>query len=164
VPAGKKIQLTTSKQKNAEQLDHPIPLLMRSYEPYGAPYITGPGGEVDPMVGDIVLARPTEETVIETAIRIKDFVSQFTEQGVTKADIVAGVRPDAYTLSRRDATKAWRQKVSFAIDKGLRYALIETASGQRLGTRYEAGLATDDQARLSYAAEILGDTGMDKED
>jgi hypothetical protein len=157
VPHGKKIQLTTSKQKNAEQLEHPIPLLMRSYEPFSAPYITGPSGELDPMVGEIVLARPIEEPVIETAIRIRRFAEQFPEQGVTRADIVAGVKPDSYTLMRRDSTKAWRQKVAVAIDRGLRFFLLETASGQRLGARYVPGASTDESARRAYASEIMSD-------
>lgn len=157
VPAGKKIQLSTSKQKNAEQLDHPIPLLMRSYEPYAAPYITGPAGSIDPMVGEIVLARPVEEPSVETAIRISRFASQFPEQGVTRADIIAGVKPDAFTAMRRDAAKAWRQKVAIAIDRGLRYFLLETASGQRLGARYVPGTADDESARRMYAAEIIVD-------
>lgn len=157
VPAGKKIQLTTSKQKNAEQLDAPIPLLMRNYEDYSAPYVTGPSGDIDPMVGDIVLARPNEETVVETAVRIRRFANQFPEQGVTRSDIIAGVRPDPYTAMRRDSTKAWRQKVAIAIDRGLRYYLLETASGQRLGARYVPGPASDDEARRAYTTEIISD-------
>lgn len=157
VPAGKKIQLSTSKQKNAEQLDAPIPLLMCNCDAYSAPYVTGPNGEVDPMAGDIVLARPTEESVIETAIRIRAFVTQFSEQGVTRADIIAGVRPDAFTAMRRDATKAWRQKVAIAIDRGLRFFLLETASGQRLGARYIVGPADDDSARRAFTAEMFTD-------
>lgn len=157
VPAGKKIQLTTSKQKNAEQLDHPMPLLMRSYEPYSAPYITGANGAIDPMVGDIVLARPTEEPIVETAIRIRRFVDQYTEQGATRADIVSGVRPDPYTAMRGDAPKAWRQKVAIAVDRALRWELLETASGQRLGARYISGPQTADTARRLYAAEIITD-------
>lgn len=157
VPAGKKIQLSTSKQKNAEQLEHPIPLLMRNFDAYSAPYITGPGGTIDPMVGEVVLARPTEETVVETAIRIRRFVVQFPEQGVTRADIIAGVRPDAFTAMRRDAVKAWRQKVAVAIDRGLRYFLLETASGQRLGARYISGPSGDDDARRMYTAEVICD-------
>ena len=134
-----------------------MPLLMRSHEPLAAPYITGPSGELDPMIGEIVLARPTEEPVIETAIRIRRFVTQFPEQGVTRADIIAGVKPDSYTTMRRDAVKAWRQKVAVAIDKGLRFYLLETASGQRLGTRYVPGTATDTDARRMYAAEVMSD-------
>jgi hypothetical protein len=159
VPSGKKIQLSTTKQKNAEQSDHPIPLLMRSSESFSAPYITGPNGELDPMMGDIVLARPTEEPVVETAIRIRRFAEQFPEQGVTRSDLVVGVRPDAYTAMRKDAAKAWRQKVAVAIDRGLRFGLIETASGQRLGARYVVGTSTDEQARRAYAAEIINDAG-----
>ena len=159
VPSGKKIQLSTTKQKNAEQLDHPMPLLMRSHDAYGAPYITGPGGEIDPMLGQVVLARPVEEPIIETAIRILTFVDQFPEQGATRAEIASGVRPDPYTARRRDAPKAWKQKVAVAIDRALHYELIETASGQRLGARYVPGTVSAEAARIAHAAEVITDTG-----
>lgn len=159
VPSGKKIQLSTTKQKNAEQMEHPMPLLMRSSDAYPAPYITGPNGALDPMLGSVVLARPTEEPVVETAIRVREFVDQFPEQGVTRADIVAGVRPDAYIAQRRDAPKAWKHKVMVAIDRGLAYDLLETASGQRLGARYVPGPATSEAARQQHTRTVITDQG-----
>lgn len=160
VPSGKPIQLSTTKQKNAEQLENPIPLLMRSCAEFNAPFITAPNGETDPMLGDIVLASPVDEPVFETAIRVAIYADDFIEQGVTRSDIVSGVRPDAYTAHRKDASKAWRQKVNLAVDLGLRYGLIETASGQRLGTRYLRGSTSVEQARVNHAAEVIGDGEM----
>jgi len=163
VPSGKKIQLDTTKQKNTEQLDSPIPMLMRNFDRYDAPYITGVNGEIDPMVGDITLARPVEEPVLETAVRIRKFVDQFPEQGVTRSDITTGVAPDAFTRSRKDATKAWRHKVAVAIDRAITYDLIETASGQRLGARYVPGTATIEAARTAHARSVLdGDEDTDQ--
>lgn len=157
VPAGRKLQLATTKQKNAEQREHPMALLMRSNEEYNAPYITGPHGEIDPMLGDVTLARPVEETILETAIRIKAFVAELTEQGATRGEIANGVRPDAYTLLRSDTAKAWKQKVALAVDRGLRYGLLETASGQRMGARYVEGPVSSDTARQNYSAEVMKD-------
>ena len=155
VPSGKPIQLSTTKQKNAEQLDHPIPLMMRNCSAYDAPFVTGPSGDTDPMLGEIVLARPVDEPVLETAIRICAFADRFMEQGITRADAVAGVRPDPYTAGRRDSTKSWKQKVALAIDLALHHDLLETASGQRLGARYVRGSSSVEQARIAHAAEVM---------
>ncbi|SHT84428.1 gp54 protein [Mycobacteroides abscessus subsp. abscessus] len=154
-PSGKKIQLSTTKQKNAEQMEEAMPLLMRSDDQFNAPYITGPNGSLDPMQGHIEMARPVEETVIETAVRIRKFVDQFTEQGVTRADIASGVRPDPYTARRKDSPKAWKHKVHMAIDNALRWGLLETASGQKLGARYVPGPMGVEASRAAYAAEVL---------
>ncbi|SIB68038.1 AAA family ATPase [Mycobacteroides abscessus] len=154
-PSGKKIQLSTTKQKNAEQMDEAMPLLMRSDDQFNAPYITGPNGSLDPMQGHIEMARPVEETVIETAVRIRQFIDQFTEQGVTRADIASGVRPDPYTARRKDSPKAWKHKVHMAVDNALRWGLLETASGQKLGARYVPGLMGVEASRAAYAAEVL---------
>ncbi|SKX80505.1 gp54 protein [Mycobacteroides abscessus subsp. bolletii] len=154
-PSGKKIQLSTTKQKNAEQMEEAMQLLMRSDDQFNAPYITGPNGSLDPMQGHIEMARPVEETVIETAVRIRKFVDQFTEQGVTRADIASGVRPDPYTARRKDSPKAWKHKVHMAIDNALRWGLLETASGQKLGARYVPGPMGVEASRAAYAAEVL---------
>lgn len=157
-PAGKPIGVETTKQKNAEQVEGQIPLLLTNWEPVDAALITGINGEVDPMLGDVVLARPVEETTLETAIRIRAFLETLTEQGATRADIIALVRPDPYTVNRKDAAKAWKQKVMVAIDRGIHFDLIETASGQRLGARYVPGLGTPEQARVAHAAEVITDS------
>lgn len=157
-PDGKKLQLAITKQKNAEQAD-PMPLMMRSCDNFSAPYITGPNGEIDPLSGDVVLARPVEEPAMETALRIREFVAKLTEQGATRTDIVAAVRPDAFTSMRRDSTRAWKQKVAIAVDMGLRYGVLETASGQRLGSRYVSGPVSDEDARRALATDVLNDSG-----
>ncbi len=156
LPSGKPIQLSTTKQKNAEQLDEPIPLLMRSCANHSAPYITGPSGTTDPMAGDVVLASPVDEPVLETAIRIAVFADDFTEQGISRSEAVSGVRPDPYTARRRDAAKAWKQKVGMAVDTGLRLGLLETVSGQRTGSRYVRGPVAPEAARSAHAAEVMG--------
>jgi hypothetical protein len=156
VPIGKAIEVSTTKQKNAEQLDTPIHLLMVSHEPIGAPIITGPNGGLDPMSNDIVLARPIPEPLVETAIRIRAFTDRFTEQGVTRSEIAIGVTPDAYTLSRRDAAKHWKQRIAEAVDRALRYELIETLSGTPSGSRYIPSVGTVESARAQATTDILG--------
>jgi hypothetical protein len=151
---GKWIQLVTTKQKNAEQTDQPVDLLMVNHA--GAPIITGMTGTVDPFNSDaVVVSRPTPEPLVETAIRIRAFVDRFTEQGVTRTEIVAGVRPDPHTASRRDARVAWKQKVAEAVDKALRYELIETLTGTAAGQRYVLSVGTAATARAAAAAEII---------
>ncbi|QHB36752.1 DNA primase/helicase [Mycobacterium phage Lephleur] len=156
---GKAIELDTTKQKNSEQLAEPLPLMMVNWEPRNAPIITGPTGTVDPMQGDIVLARPTPEPVVETAIRMRRLIAQrFPEQGLTRTELVTYLEMDAYTASRADATKAWKQKVAEAADRGLRYDLIQTLTGTASGSRYVPSGGSDEQARQLFAAEnILAD-------
>ncbi|AKF14719.1 DNA primase/polymerase/helicase [Mycobacterium phage AlanGrant] len=154
---GKCIEITTSKQKNAEQLETPIPLLMLNHDLGGdvsAPLITGPNGDVDPMQGAVVLARPLPETVVETAIRIREFVDNLTQQGATRTEIALAVRPDAYALSRKDTPVYWKQRVAEAVDRGLRYGLIETLTGTPSGARYIPSVNTAEQARVLAAAEV----------
>jgi hypothetical protein len=156
-PAGKPIQLWTSKQKNAEQLDQPIPLLMRKCDEINAPYITGPTGEINPMMGEITLAPPSEEPVLETAIRIAEFAEDYREQGITRSEAALGVRADAYTARRKDSARAWKQKIALAIDLALRLGLLETVSGQRLGARYERGQVSVDEARRDHIGAVMGE-------
>lgn len=156
VPLGKAIELWTSKQKNAEQMDEPLHLLVRNHEPIGAPIITGSNGGLDPMRDDIVVARPIPEPLVETAIRIRTFVDRFTEQGATRSEIAFGVGPDPYTLSRKDAAKHWKQRIAEAVDRALRYELIETLSGTASGQRYIPSIGTAASARVQATAEILG--------
>jgi hypothetical protein len=66
------------------------------------------------------------------------------------------VRPDPYTARRRDAAKAWKQKVGMAVDTGLRLGLLETVSGQRTGSRYVRGPVAPEAARSAHAAEVMG--------
>lgn len=164
LPAGKPLELTTTKQKNAEQLDAPIPLLMRNCAEYSAPYITGPSGEIDPMVGEIVLARPRPEPIVETAIRIRAFLDQFEETYPTKAEIAAGVKPDPYTRSRTDSAKAWKQTIALAIDVGMRYDLIEHPRNENdtlLTAKYMSGAGDAESARTAHARAVMSTEGGD---
>jgi hypothetical protein len=156
-PIGKAIEVITTKQKNAEQTDAPIHLLMVNHEPVGAPIITGPHGGLDPMSNDIVLARPIPEPLVEIAIRIRAWVDRFTEQGTTRAEIALGVTPDAYTLSRKDTAKHWKQRIAEAVDRALRYELIETLSGTPSGARYIPSVGTAEAARAQASADVLSD-------
>lgn len=153
---GKPIELDTTKQKNSEQLEHPIPLMMCNWEPRHAPIITGPGGSVDPMQAEIVLARPVPESVIETAVRAHHLITDsFREQGLTRTDLANYLPMDAHTAQRGDAAKAWRRKIAEAVDCGLRHELLETLSGTASGSRYIPGPATIEGARTTYAASII---------
>lgn len=158
VPVGdrwaKPLHLRTTKQKNAEYDDTEIDLLMVNWNDR-APLITGPTGTIDPMQGDVLMARPVPEPVVETAIRIRVFAERFTEQGVTRTDIAAGVAPDAYTESRPNTASAWRMKVAEAVDRALRYGLIETLTGTPSGSRYIPGPATPAQARQQAGDEVM---------
>lgn len=161
IPAGKPLELSTTKQKNAEQLDDPIPLLMRNCAEYSAPYITGPTGEVDPMLGDVILARPRPEPLVETAIRINEFLRQFTDLHPTKAEIAAGVQPDPYTKSRTDSARAWKQTINLAIDMGMRYGLIDHPVNDNdtvLTSKFVIGGETAENARSAHARAVLADS------
>lgn len=163
LPKGKPLEVDTTKQKNAEQLENPIPLLMRSCEAFDAPYITGPNGSVDPMLGGLVTtARPRPEPTLETAIRIRVHLDEFTSTSLTKAEITAGVRPDRHTATRKDAVKAWKQQVMRALDMGLHYGLLDHPYGTgetsgKMISRYIAGKTSVEDARSRHAAEILSD-------
>ncbi|AGT12791.1 RepA-like helicase [Mycobacterium phage Phelemich] len=157
---GKPIEVWTSKQKNIEQLDDAIPLMMLDLgvlvpgTDIKAPVITGPNCAIDPMQGEVVLARPLPEPLVETAIRIREYVDRFPQQGVTRGDLVLAVRPDNYAVSRNDTGPYWKQRIAEATDKALRYSLIETLTGTPSGSRYIPSVNTPDQARAAAAAEI----------
>ena len=159
IPTGKQIEMLATKQKNAEQNDVPLHLLVRNYEPVGAPIITtmsGQWGSGDPM-NAITLARAVEEPLVETAIRIRAFVDRFTEQGVTRSEICSGVTPDPYTAARKDSARHWKLKVAEATDRALHWELIETLTGTASGSRYIPGIAGADRARSQAAHDIITD-------
>lgn len=159
VPDGKPIQLFTTKQKNAEAMESPMPMLLKNYSPLNAALITHANGELDPMLGNITLARPNPETVVETAIRIQAFLADFTAQGATRAELMNGVRMDPYTAGRTDGRRAWRQQINRAVDMAVRFEVIETVTGKATGTRYRPGDTTPTEARTRATDEILSDTG-----
>jgi hypothetical protein len=158
---GTPIEVSTTKQKNAQLLDDPIPMMIM---PHLAPdmdkpaaLITGPGGRVDPTAGEIVVtARPVAEPLVETAIRIREFVDNLTMQGASRSELVLGVRPDPYALSRKDAGAYWRLRIGHAVDRALRYELIETLTGTPSGGRYIPGDGGIEAARQREAAEVIG--------
>lgn len=152
---GKPIEVWTSKQKNAEALETAIPLLMRTSETIDAPIITGPNGAVDPMQGEVVLARALPEPIVETAIRVRHYVDQLTQQGATRGEIAAAVAPDGYARSRTDTAVYWKQRIALAVDRGLHYGLIETLTGTPTGARYIPSIATAEMARAQAAAEVI---------
>ncbi|AIM50488.1 DNA primase/helicase [Mycobacterium phage Zonia] len=156
---GRPMEVMTTKQKNAEALEEAIALMMVSYEDEDAgikaPLITGPNGSVDPMQGEIVLARPRPEAVIETAVRIRQFVNDLPTQGATRAEILTAVQADAYARSRRDSAAYWKLHIQRAVDMGLRFNLIETLTGTASGSRYIPGQVGIEQARTLAAAEVL---------
>lgn len=148
------IRLKVTKQKNAEFDGEWMELLMTNWHDR-APLITGPTGSIDPMQGEILLARPVAEPLIETAVRIRMFADRFTEQGVTRSDIMAGVAMDAFTREGRNAERNWRLKVAEAVDRALRYGLLETLSGTPSGARYIPGGSTVENARALAADEVM---------
>ena len=103
---------------------------------------------------EVVLARALPEPVVETAIRIREFVDRLTQQGATRTEIALAVRPDAYAISRADTPVYWKQRVAEAVDRGLRYGLIETLTGTPSGARYIPSVNTAEQARVLAAAEV----------
>lgn len=149
---GKPIHLRVTKQKNAEQSDEEIDLLMVNWQDR-APLITGPTGTIDPMQGEVLLARPVPEPLIETAVRIRAFVDRFTEQGCTRADIAQGVPPDPYTQGLRYVERQWKLKVAEAVDRSLRWGLLDTPEGS--SARYISGDVGPTAARQAAAEEVM---------
>jgi hypothetical protein len=154
---GKAIEVWTTKQKNAEQLDDAIPLRMLNWpgNDINAPIITGPNGDVDPMQGDIVLARPLPTPIVEVAIMVRRYLDDLPQQGATRAELVAAIRPDAYAKSRSDTSAYWKQTIGLAVDRGLRYGIIVTLTGTASGSRYIPDpTVTNEMARAAAAAEV----------
>ena len=149
---GKVIHLRVTKQKNAEQDNEEIDLLMVNWHDR-APLITGPTGTIDPMQGEVLLARPTPEPLIETAVRIRLYVDRFTEQGCTRSDIAAGVVPDAFTQGLRYPERQWKLKVAEAVDRSLRWGLLDTMEGT--SARYVSGPTAAGTARQIAAEEVM---------
>ena len=148
------IHMRVTKQKNAEYTDEWIDLMMTNWQDK-APLITGPNGNIDPMQGEILLARPVPEPLIETAVRIRGFVDRFTEQGATRGEIMVGVEMDAHTRESRNSERQWKIKVAEAVDRALRYGLIETLTGTPSGARYIPGPTGVEAARVVAAGEVM---------
>lgn len=155
-PPGRPLELWVTKQKNAPQPEHAIPMLA---VPHDDSFImTGPSGVVDDPLDSMVSVRAvTPEPIVSVAIRLQEYAQRFQTQGLTRAEFAYGVPPDEHTNIRRDAKTAWRMKVSEAVDLGLRYGLIQTLTGTPTGARYIPDVTTADQARARWAAENMPD-------
>jgi hypothetical protein len=154
--AGAPMSLSVPKQKNNVGLseDEAIPLLLAPM--HGSIVVTGSSGLIgDPLDTVSVATLLTPEPVVETAIRLAEFVRRFPQQGVTRAEFVFGVARDEYTAARRNADQRWRQAVAEAVDRGLRYGLLDTLTGRPTGTRYVAGSTEPDAARRRAAEEEI---------
>jgi hypothetical protein len=153
--AGKPLVLGTSKQKNAEMVEE-MPLLLAPM--HGSVVVTGPSGKIgDPFDTVTPQMVPTPEPVVETLIRIAQFLEDFPEQGDTTGGIAYGVRKDEYTATRRDPDKAWKLAVRRAIDLGLRYGTIDTLSGKNTGARYIKGGTSYNTTRTTAANDAITD-------
>jgi len=150
----RQIRLRVTKQKNAEYDDEWTELLMTNWRDR-APLITGMNGEIDPMQGDVLVARPVAEPLIETAVRVHAFAQRFTEQGVTRSDIMTGVSMDPFTAQSRSPERNWKLKVAEAVDRALRWGLLETLTGTPSGARYLPGPVDVDTARAVAADEAM---------
>lgn len=153
---GKALQMRTTKQKNAEMLEEPIPLLLRPAA--GSVVVTGPSGEVgDPFSAVSVPRAVLPEPVVELCLRLRAAAQRFTAQGLTRGDFVAHVKPDPYTRTRRNAEARWKRVVAEAVDLGLRYGVLLTLTGAPSGARYVPGPLSDEDARQRAADEALSD-------
>lgn len=155
-PPGKPLQARVTKQKNAEQPDDPIFLLMTSFEE--SVVITGPSGEVGDLIDETEVARAIlPEPAMETAVRLAGELAHFTSQGLTISEAAMALRPDEWTAGRADAPRAWRLALRRAVDLGMRFSLFETLSGTPSGARYILSTSTIDAFRTAVIAAGLSD-------
>jgi hypothetical protein len=150
---GRVLEMVVTKQKNAAQPDHALPLLAVGH---GNSFVmTGPSGIVDDPLDAVVAPRALiPESVVSIAIRIQEFAQRFAAQGLTRQEAAYGVAPDDHTAHRRDAKTAWRMRVNEAIDLGLRYMLIQTLTGTATGARYIPGPTTPQAAMDMWSKEV----------
>lgn len=151
-PPGRQLELAVTKQKNAATPENPIPMLAVTQ---GDSFVmTGPGGIVDDPFDAIVSPRAIiPEPVIRVAVRLREYVDRFTQQGVTRGELAYAVDMDDYTRRRRDAKTAWRLKVNEAVDTALKYGLIQTLTGTLSGARYVPGTTTADSALAAWSRD-----------
>lgn len=151
------LELDTIKQKNAPRLRDPINLCLTPHSE--SVVVTTAGGMVDGDALDTVdvPVRRVPEPMVETAIRLQQYLTRVTEQGATRSEIALAVMPDAWTINQPNTTGIWKRVVAEAVDMGLRYDLLETLTGQRTGSRYVPGPATPDEARARAANDVVTD-------
>lgn len=153
---GERLELFTTKQKNAPRIKHPIQLMLSAYD--DSVILTGPTGVVgDPLDTVVVAPLLVPEPMVETSIRLLEFAERFPTQGATRSEFTIGVKPDEYTAARKNADRRWKQHVAEAVDLGLRYELLLTLTGTATGSRYVPGTTTPEAARIRAAAEAMAD-------
>lgn len=153
---GKPIDVHIQKQKNGPETDEPIPVLMKQM--HDSVVITGPSGDVgDPLAGVAEAPMVIPEPMVETAVRVREYLDRFPTQGLTRTDLFKYLRPDEHTLTRRDPDLHWRRSVTEAVDLALRYTLIQTLSGTASGSRFIPGPASAEDARQRAAKEAMSD-------
>lgn len=149
---GRQLEMLVTKQKNAEQPEHGIPMLAMKE---GSSFImTGPNGIVDDPLDGIAAPRAViPESVINVAIRLQEYAQRFTQQGLTRSEFAYGIPMDDYTAQRRDQKTAWKMKVNEAVDLGMKYGLLQTLTGTLTGARYVPGNTTPDSARAAWVRD-----------
>ena len=153
---GKPIDVSVDKQKNGEETEEPLPMMLTPA--FDSIVVTGPSGEIgDPLDGVAAAPMVMPEPVIETAVRLREYLDRFPTQGLTRTDLFKYVRPDDHTLKTADPDLVWRRAVTEAVDLALRFGLIETLSGTASGSRYIPSHTTADQARQRAASEAMGE-------
>ena len=151
-PPGRTLEMLVTKQKNAEQPEHGIPML--AVKEGGSFIMTGPNGIIDDPLDGVVAPRAIiPESVVSVAIRLQEYALRFTQQGLTRSEFAYGVPMDEFTARRRDQKTAWKMKVNEAVDLGIRYNLLQTLTGTLTGARYVPGLTTADSAMALWAKE-----------
>jgi hypothetical protein len=154
-PPGRPLEVEVTKQKNAEQPLHGIPMLAIKHA--SSFIMTGPSGILnDPLDGVLTPRAVIPESIVNVAIRLQDYAQRFTQQGLTRGEFAYGIPMDDFTAQRRDQKTAWRMKVNEAVDLGLRYGLLQTLTGTATGARYVPDVMTADAARAQWAKEGMG--------
>ncbi len=151
------LELDTLKQKNAPRLRDPISLCLTPHSE--SVIVTTAAGEVDGDALDTVVVpmRRTQEPLVETAIRLHEYLLRLPQQGATRGDLVNSVQPDPWTAMQHNASRLWKRVVNEAVDLGMQYSIIDTLTGSATGGRYVAGSRGPDHARTLAAADAVTD-------
>lgn len=138
----KRIQATVTKQKNAEDGDARLLTLVKSHESIVVGDARGAVG--DPFSAKVLeLNQPMPESSVELAIRIREYLGDFSALGASRADIKRDVDPKTHRL--RTHGDEWTEAVNAALDLGVRYELLENMPGS--STRFKRGPTTGEEAR-----------------
>lgn len=142
----KRIQAKVTKQKNAEDGDERQLTLVPRHDSIVVG--DGRGAIGDPFTATVLeLNHPAPESSTELAIRIREYLADFSAQGATRVDVYRDVEPkNARYRTNRDA---WKEAVYKAIDLGLRTELLECLPGS--SSRYRKGPTTPEDAKARMA-------------